>query len=80
MIVFLNKQDILEQKIKNGAKIENYFNEYKSFVTNKSNVQELNEYHKARSFVQFKIEVCILIPIKILSTNYYQEALDRNWK
>ncbi|XP_054710824.1 guanine nucleotide-binding protein G(olf) subunit alpha-like [Uloborus diversus] len=48
-ILFLNKQDQLQEKIERGAKIEDYFSEYKDYIPNDT---VSNEYEKARSFIK----------------------------
>lgn len=56
MIVFLNKQDILQRKIEQGRKIEKYFPEYSNFTP--SGREECNtEYEKVRLFMKNKILV-----------------------
>ncbi|KAF5300873.1 hypothetical protein FQR65_LT09035 [Abscondita terminalis] len=48
-IVFLNKQDILANKINNGKKIEKYFPEYKDYQKGRK------EYERAKLFMKDKI-------------------------
>lgn len=60
MVVFLNKQDILEKKIIEGKKMGNYFPDYSKFqldsVRRKNNSDKKNsvkpEVDRARSFIQ----------------------------
>nr|XP_046915632.1 guanine nucleotide-binding protein G(s) subunit alpha-like [Dermatophagoides farinae] len=53
IILFMNKQDILKEKIQRGHRIENYFPEYKDYKLpkNKHEVEEEYEYRKARDFI-----------------------------
>ena len=52
-IIFLNKQDILKEKIENGSRVEDHFPEYKDYHINSKDDNE-DEYHKARCFIQDK--------------------------
>lgn len=54
MIVFLNKQDILQKKIESGKQLEKYFSEYKSYVPEKGqNIK--SEYERAKFFMRHKL-------------------------
>lgn len=56
-ILFLNKQDILKEKIDRGSKIENYFPEYKDYKVTSKKVNPKDseaEYNKARYFIRDK--------------------------
>lgn len=67
MIVFLNKQDLLEQKIKSGAKISNYFPEYKTYkLSNEDIIPNMDlEFLRARCFIRQALMVKLnLIQIK----------------
>lgn len=60
VIVFLNKQDILEEKIRNGINIGEHFLEYKSYSLLPKNQDELvHECQKARHFIQDKLLVIL---------------------
>ena len=52
-ILFLNKQDILKEKIERGANIEKYFPEYKQYVINSSKDGDPEDpYLRARCFIR----------------------------
>lgn len=52
IILFMNKQDILKEKIQRGHRIENYFPEYKDYKPTKNKINEKEyEYLKARQFI-----------------------------
>lgn len=56
-ILFLNKQDLLQLKIEQGAKIENYFPEYEVYQLSSQDENpshSCQEYVKARSFIRDK--------------------------
>ncbi|KAH9398310.1 hypothetical protein TYRP_018957 [Tyrophagus putrescentiae] len=53
-ILFLNKQDILKEKIERGSKIENYFPEYKDYKLPSKDGDPEDEYIKARCFIRDK--------------------------
>lgn len=56
LIVFLNKQDLLERKLNDGtSKLENYFDDYKDYVRNTKIIK--NDYEMAKTFMKDKIEV-----------------------
>ncbi len=70
IIVFLNKQDILAEKIKKGADIGKYFPEYKAFKPPKatSSFYKKNiNLHKTLMFIKSKLEVYVTKLIKILN-------------
>ncbi|XP_056639732.1 guanine nucleotide-binding protein G(f) subunit alpha [Diorhabda sublineata] len=54
MIVFLNKQDVLQKKIEQGRKLEKYFPEYTNFKPN-GKEECNNEYDRAKIFLKQKI-------------------------
>lgn len=62
LIVFLNKQDVLERKIKEGRSIAKYFPEYKNF---KADGNTSDEYTKAKEFVKNLLVVNFLLNIRI---------------
>ncbi|KFM76875.1 Guanine nucleotide-binding protein G(s) subunit alpha isoform, partial [Stegodyphus mimosarum] len=49
-ILFLNKQDILREKIEKGARLCDYFPEYLNYSSTDPNIS--NEYEKARCFIR----------------------------
>lgn len=55
LIVFLNKQDVLERKIKEGRNIARYFPEYNNFKFDDAS----DEYTKAKEFVKHMLVVNI---------------------
>lgn len=59
IILFMNKQDILKEKIERGHRIENYFPEYNDYKLSKNNIKDGDyEYSKAKHFILDKfIEV-----------------------
>lgn len=60
LIVFLNKQDLLEKKIKQGRKMEKYFPEFSQFMINQTPGDLNFEYERAKLFIEKKIKVFIL--------------------
>lgn len=67
MMVFLNKQDLLEEKIKSGAQISNYFPEYKTYKLPKDEIISNMDFEflRARSFIRQALVVKFsLIKIK----------------
>ncbi|XP_042902982.1 guanine nucleotide-binding protein G(s) subunit alpha isoform X2 [Parasteatoda tepidariorum] len=50
-ILFLNKQDLLQEKMEKGAQIEKFFPEYAHYQPNDSD-EVRNEYEKARCFIR----------------------------
>lgn len=57
IICFLNKQDLLEQKIRSGHSIGNFFPEYKEFVKSGSHNRDpiLEECERTREFIKEKL-------------------------
>lgn len=53
-IVFLNKQDILREKIERGVKLQKYFPEFNDYVMNPSDGDMESDYEKARCFIRDK--------------------------
>lgn len=53
-ILFLNKQDVLREKIEKGIKLEDHFPDFESYQTKESEGTEGDEYIKARSFIKEK--------------------------
>ncbi|KAI1289506.1 Guanine nucleotide-binding protein G(s) subunit alpha [Halotydeus destructor] len=57
-ILFLNKQDILREKVRNGARLEQYFEEYSGYQISSHdfhhNTDTDIEYVRARSFIRDK--------------------------
>lgn len=51
-ILFLNKQDILKEKIERGSKIENYFPKYKDYRVTSKKVDSNDEYVRAQYFIR----------------------------
>lgn len=60
LIVFLNKQDILEQKILSGKSIKDYFPEYEEYVLAADSDNLCDELTRTRSFIKSKLVVSIL--------------------
>ncbi|XP_069690430.1 guanine nucleotide-binding protein G(f) subunit alpha isoform X1 [Periplaneta americana] len=52
VIVFLNKQDVLQQKIESGKSIVQYFPEYKKYEMDSRDGNIKDEYLKTRSFIR----------------------------
>lgn len=50
VILFLNKQDLLAEKIKGGWKLEEYFPEYARYVVSNTELGNKREEKKTRSF------------------------------
>lgn len=55
MIVFLNKQDILQRKIENGKRIDKYFPDYKTYKPTAKEGNPGSEYEKAKFFMRQKL-------------------------
>ncbi|CAH0549764.1 unnamed protein product [Brassicogethes aeneus] len=55
LIVFLNKQDILEKKIKEGRKLEPAFPEFKNYEPKEKDCNANDYYEKAKYFMRQKI-------------------------
>ncbi|RWS24537.1 guanine nucleotide-binding protein G(s) subunit alpha-like protein [Leptotrombidium deliense] len=53
-ILFLNKQDILREKVENGADLSNYFTDYTTYKSDENEKDALYEYKKARAFIRDK--------------------------
>ena len=51
-ILFLNKQDILKEKIQRGDKIQDYFPEYSTYKPNSNDDGIQDEYIKVRCFIR----------------------------
>lgn len=51
-ILFLNKQDILKEKIERGAQLDKYFTEYANFVMSAKDGDPKDPYLKARCFIR----------------------------
>ena len=51
-ILFLNKQDILKEKIERGANIDRYFPEYKNFVMSAKDGDPEDPFIRARCFIR----------------------------
>ncbi|XP_050505863.1 guanine nucleotide-binding protein G(f) subunit alpha [Diabrotica virgifera virgifera] len=60
MIVFLNKQDLLQRKIEQGRKLAKYFPEYSHF-----NVSDTSEYEKAKLFMKQKLLGIAQTPVNV---------------
>lgn len=59
IIVFLNKQDIMESKIRNGKSIGNYFGEYEQFRITSRDGNVFDECDRTRCFIKQKLVVNI---------------------
>lgn len=72
LIVFLNKQDLLEKKIlTQHRKVEQYFPEYANYVPDKKeNWDGSNEYDRARLFMKHKVMSIASSPIKIENVGF----------
>ncbi|XP_065083090.1 guanine nucleotide-binding protein G(f) subunit alpha [Ochlerotatus camptorhynchus] len=55
LIVFLNKQDILEQKILAGKSIKHYFPEYEVYVATADSDNMCDEFTRTRYFIKSKL-------------------------
>lgn len=61
VIVFLNKQDIMEEKIRSGKSIGEHFPEFASFkLSPKSHDDMMHEIQRTRNFMQDKLLVIIV--------------------
>lgn len=67
IVIFLNKQDILREKIKNGKQIEKYFPEYMSYDIDPEDADPDVPYafQKARCFIRHKFNVSHKIHVDI---------------
>ncbi|KAJ8944925.1 hypothetical protein NQ318_013073 [Aromia moschata] len=65
LIVFLNKQDLLKQKIDKGRRIENYFPEYSTYKATDAGASHGNEYDRARFFFKQKILDLAKAPVTV---------------
>lgn len=63
IIVFLNKQDVMETKIRNGKSIGRYFGEYEHFKVTEGNA--FNECDRTRGFIKQKLIVIVEIIIRV---------------
>lgn len=57
--MFLNKQDLLERKIQQGKKLEDYFPDYKNYKPKEKKSYSISEYEKAKRYMNYKILVSI---------------------
>lgn len=73
LICFLNKQDLMEQKIKNGKSIGKFFPEYQDFML--SNVgDDVNECNRTRCFIINKlVQITSKIPKKIANPEVFKK-------
>lgn len=55
-IVFLNKQDKLQEKIENGHRVVDYFPDFSSYQLHHEGVLH-NDYNRAKHFIEKKIRV-----------------------
>ena len=66
-IVFLNKQDILKEKIRNGRKLGDYFPAFHDFQLDNKDIlpDEDYEYLKARCFIRkmFVVSSCVMLKL-----------------
>ena len=51
-ILFLNKQDILKEKVERGANIQNYFPEYNQFIMSTKDGDPEDPYIRTRCFIR----------------------------
>jgi hypothetical protein len=75
-ILFLNKQDILKQKIASGARVQDYFPEYDNYQPHNLSKEEdpNDEYIKARSFIRDKF---IQITRKSFASRHRRSIISR---
>lgn len=55
-IVFLNKQDKLQEKIENGHRMKDYFPDFSFYQLHREGVLN-NEYNRAKHFIEKNIRV-----------------------
>lgn len=66
IIVFLNKQDVLEEKIKAGRRIGNYFPDYENFRPSTQDGNAFDELHRTRMFIRQKlVDITTEVPKRI---------------
>lgn len=53
-ILFLNKQDVLKEKIERGLRIDKYFPEFENYIVGSSDGDQNDEFNRARCFVRDK--------------------------
>lgn len=56
-IIFLNKQDLLRDKIDSGKRIQNYFPEYENFQISEKDGNPFDEFDRTRCFIRHKFMV-----------------------
>lgn len=64
LIVFLNKQDIMERKIRAGKCIGDYFPEYFEFIQSPKSGNYFNDCDRTKAYIQHKVIVSIHYFIK----------------
>lgn len=60
VIIFLNKQDIMEGKIRSGKRIGDYFGDYKNFRITPKDGNVFDECDRTRCFIRQKLIVIIV--------------------
>lgn len=87
LIVFLNKQDILEQKILAGKSIGHYFPEYEEYVATADSDNFCDEFTRTRCFIKSKLVVSTSVyylwfkhSAKFLSATLTEHNTDANFK
>lgn len=72
LIVFLNKQDLLEKKItEQHRKLERYFPEFENYIPDKKDGWDgKNEYERAKLFMKYKILRISSTPVKIENVGF----------
>ncbi len=60
IIVFLNKQDIMEMKIRNGKRMEDYYPDFKDFKISANEGNVFDECDRLRLFIKHKLIVSLL--------------------
>lgn len=68
-IVFLNKQDLLEEKINIGKSIANYFPEYNDFSISERDGDPFNEVERTKCFIRHKLIVSAITILHIYKSN-----------
>lgn len=60
IIVFLNKQDIMEMKIRNGKRMEDYYPDFRDFKISANEGNVFDECDRLRLFIKHKLIVSFL--------------------
>ncbi|XP_037043492.1 guanine nucleotide-binding protein G(f) subunit alpha [Bradysia coprophila] len=72
IIVFLNKQDIMEMKIRNGTRMEDYYPDFKDFKISANEGNVFDECDRLRLFIKHKLINVTQQPARRLSRAHTQ--------